>query len=537
MRKILMSVLAALAMVAASAAPVAAMGGGPSDQPTRPPATSTTCAGVRGNGPNLFAHYGALSRHVEEYGAITCVAGGSSGAITSFLIESMWANPALHECDGRRCSADEVDARQALLLKSVVGLTDAGLFQDVATVSALVGQLNAENIPALLATGDGLAGVEAFIRILRDLGPLINPEAIELLLTSPDPVFHATDIIDGLEKGLQFQVDDPAVFIRTSVIDFDAFASLIGSYGSFYAGYGPADVGRFDAWLSSCAEAGLGSTWAELATLESATDLSCGDEFTSMFNDFREAFAISGGPNRADDPVGTYLPAFGVTGVLTGASIDHWEDARAAWITAEPIPFEPDFADVGVGYWGADKELRTMDRNLDRRFDDLGSNQFVPLGTSTWREVLKSSPAEPGFSPAVPLVSGALSLGGWADPLRITPLEALGAKRTIGINRLGGVGGFTESVTRLLNATDAEVDALYSTTDPNSTFFVSLEQATGIWCTDWDGQGGDPDALFADAYNSPFITGDRAFLDPRFGYPNVGPGTSIAGCTPGVPVG
>ena len=65
---------------------------------------------------------------------------------------------------------------------------------------------------------------------------------------------------------------------------------------------------------------------------------------------------------------------------------------------------------------------------------------------------------------------------------------------------------------------------------------IGLDIATGVWCTDWDGQGGDPNRLFDDAYNSPFITSDLRFLQPRFGYPNVGPDFSIGGCTPGVPV-
>jgi len=173
---------------------------------------------------------------------------------------------------------------------------------------------------------------------------------------------------------------------------------------------------------------------------------------------------------------------------------------------------------------------------LARRYTDLSNAQFVPLGPATWREVLSSSPAEPGFSPGVPLSSGFVSVGGWADPLRVTPLEALGARRTIAINRLGGVGGFTENVTRLLNASDEQIMALYSTTDPASSFYVGLSVATGIWCTNWDGQGGDPNLLFNDAYNSPLITDDRRFLWPRFDYENVGPDFSIGGCTPGVPV-
>lgn len=502
----------------------------------RPTAQKSTCAGIRGNGPNLFAHYGALARHVEEYGVITCAAGGSSGSITAFLMESMWANPELHNCDGDLCSKRELEARQSLMLKSVVGLTDAGLFQDIDTVNGLITAIETGDIKNQLNGENPLEGVDAFVRVLRDLGPLINPELIELLLTSPDPVFHVNDIIDGLEDGVQFVVDDPRVFLRTSVLDFNEVASLFGVFGSFYAGYGPSDNIAMADWLDACASASIGMTWEETALLTGSTGQSCGDEFTALFNHYREAFAVVGGPNRADDPVGLYLPVFGVTGVLTGDAVNLWEEAREAWIAAMPIPFEPDFNDVGLGYWGQDKELRRMGRTLSRDYDDLNAKQFVPLGAQSWREVLKSSPAEPGFSPGVPLASGTVSVGGWADPLRVLPLEALGAKQTIAINRLGGVGGFTESATELLNASPNDINALYSTTDPESSFYIGLDSATGVWCTNWDGQGGDPNLLFNDAYNSPLITEDQKLLNPRFAYPNVGPNFSIAGCTPGVSV-
>ena len=80
------------------------------------------------------------------------------------------------------------------------------------------------------------------------------------------------------------------------------------------------------------------------------------------------------------------------------------------------------------------------------------------------------------------------------------------------------------------------MDALYSTTDPASSFYIGLDAATAVWCTNWDGQNGDPNMLFNDAYNSPLITSDRGLLRPRFGYENVGPDYAIAGCTPGVSV-
>ncbi len=531
--------IAVIFSLIAGVTPAAAAESGRSFNPPRPWSGDSTCAGIRGNGPNLFAHYGALARHVEEYGTITCAAGGSSGSITAFLMESMWANERMHRCGAkdRWCNAGQQRNRQALMLKSVVGLTDAGLFQDVDTVSAILAGVQEGQILELLEGDAPLEGVAAFGRVLRDLGPLVNPEIFTLLATSPDPVFHVTDIIDGLQKGLQFQVDSDRIFVRTSVINTVELAELFGLYGNFYAGYGPADMDGFEDWLRACAFASKDLTWEQTAALPANDGRTCGEELTELFNAYREARAAVGGPNRLDDPVGRYMSTFGVTGVITGDSRETWAEARDAWLAAEPIPFTPDFDDIGVGYWGKQAELDRIERRLDRRYDDLVAEQFEPLGPANWREVLSSSPAEPGFAPAIPLSSGALSVGGWADPLRIIPLDALGAKTTISINRLGGVGGFTENVTRLLNASEAEIDALYSTTDPASSFFISLDIATGVWCTNWDGQGGDPNRLFNDAYNSPLITDDKRLLNSSVTYPNVGPDFAIPGCVPGLPVG
>lgn len=511
----------------------ATFGGWYAYYPARPAPQNSVCAGIRGNGANLFAHYGVLARQVEEYGPVTCAAGGSSGSITTFILESIWANPDLHRCNrGRRCNDRKRDARKALMLKSFIGLSEAGVFQDIATINALLEALEDHDVMDQMSGPTPLEGVAAFIGILRDLGPLINPEVIELLITSPDPVFHATDIIEGLQKGVQFVVDDPRVFLRTSVINFNAFAELLDTYGSFYAGYGPYDRRGFRRWLRACAVPSRGLTWDETATLPGTDGRTCGETLVDLFNEFRDRAAINPGQRRIDDNVGDYLPVYGVTGVIVGDSIELWEEARAAWIAAEPIPFEPDFDDIGVGYWGKRGELRRMSRRLDRRFMDLGSMQFTPLGETNWREVLASSPAEPGFSPAIRLNAGVLSVGGWADPLRVLPLKALRARATIAVNRRDGVGGFTVEATRLLNASDEQLDELYSTDDPESTFSIGLEKASGVWCTDWDGQMGVPNLLFNDAYNSPLITDFPAFLSPRFGYPNVGPDFDIFGCVP-----
>ncbi len=507
-------------------------------RPPRPAPEQSTCAGIRGNGANLFAHYGVLARQVEEYGAVTCAAGGSSGSITAFVLESIWANPDTHLCANRRlCGRRGRDARMALLLKSFIGLSEAGLFEDVNVIVTLLQEVSDNSMLERMRSPDfdeSREALEAFIRVLQDLGPLINKEAIELLLTSPDPIFHATDIIEGLQEGVQFVVSNPRVFLRTSVLDFEEVANLFGLYGSFYAGYGPADRPAMRRWMRACARPSIGLTWRETATLPGTLGRSCGEELVDLFNEYRLNFAEFDGRSRVDDRIGRFLPVFGVTGVITGESVAIWEEARAAWLAATPIPFEPNFEDIGVGYWGRRGELNRIAERLQsgRRFNDLGSMQFTPLNRATWREILAASPAEPGFSPAVPLATGALSVGGWADPLRVLSLEALGARATIAVNRRDGVGGFTVDITRLLNATEQDIDALYSTTDSASTFSRGLRRASGVWCTDWDGQMGDPNLLFDDAYSSPLITDRRRFLRPRFGYENVGPEFVIDGCNP-----
>jgi len=91
--------------------------GGKCDSPTEADALEL-CVGVRGNGPRITSHFAAMARIIEHYGLVDAVAGGSSGSITSFLLESVQANPAIYDCDGTRCDEHETVARAALLCKT-----------------------------------------------------------------------------------------------------------------------------------------------------------------------------------------------------------------------------------------------------------------------------------------------------------------------------------------------------------------------------------------------------------------------------------
>src|SRR5574338_1035238 len=62
------------------------------------------CAAVRGNGQLIFAHFASLARITEHYGPLWGSAGGSSGSITQFLLESIQMNPAVASCGEYECT-------------------------------------------------------------------------------------------------------------------------------------------------------------------------------------------------------------------------------------------------------------------------------------------------------------------------------------------------------------------------------------------------------------------------------------------------
>jgi hypothetical protein len=496
------------------------------------------CTGIRGNGNRLFAHFGALARIVEHYGPVRCAAGGSSGSITTFLVESVDLNATVNRCGRRACSSRQLGERQALLYRSMAGLTDVGIGEDIRLIATLVERIRAADIIGLLDT-DPVAAVAAFRNVLADFGDAINPQVFELLAQSPDPAFHVRDLITGLQDALSFRAPDARVFVRVGVINFDVIVRLLGRIGDFYAGYGTYDSAGVTAWLDGCAAASRDLTWTETAALPLPSGGTCGSRFAELYRAYETAHrAAPPSPSRLDESIGARLPMLAVTGVLTGAAIDQWQQARAQYFAAQPVTFTPGFNDVKFGYFGQDRQLRRVQRGLTRQHpNDAVTEKFLALGPATWREILGSSPAEPGLSSAVPLSPGVLSVGGWADPLRVQVLDALGARHVVAVNRRGGEqnGGFTPQVTRFLGADDADIARLYSLDAPDSSFAAALSAADAVWCTDWDTPNGfDPAALFAVGYNAPMLTADRLFLNGRDPYSAASPDIRIVGCAPGL---
>jgi hypothetical protein len=484
--------------------------------------TPDLCVAIRGNGPRITAHFAALARIVEHYGLVDGVAGGSSGSLSAFLLESIQMSPQVARCGDRACTPDEAAARAAFLLKSLRGYfealaaSDEGLaFAEVARVAARV---RAAGLPALAET-DPQAALAALDTLLRspELRSLVNPELLELLAESPDPAFHVRDIAAALEKGLAFEATAPDIFVRPGVVDFDAFVDKVGRVGSFYAGYGPYPAAEMEALLAACAAPARGKPWDEVAALP-AGGTTCGARFRALVAGYRaelRAAAPGAFPSRLDDAIGAHLHALVTTAVLEGDAVATWRAARAAYRAAEPVGplWTIDYDDVRVGYWGSAADLARLEENA-MGFTDLKTRKRRSLGPATWREALAYSPAEPGLARGLELPDGRVSVGGWSDLQPVLALENLGCEKVVFLTRRGGAGSFETGVAGLLGVTADDARALWRLDDPASSYHRALSEAAGVWCTDWDGPPAeDLAAMSAVGYDAPFETRDPLFTE------------------------
>ncbi len=501
---------------------------------------TSLCVALRGNGPRITAHFGAIARVLEHHGLIDGVAGGSSGSITAFLLESVELNPAVYACDGGSCTNRQAGERAAFLIKSLRGYVEVLAETDEALAFAAVGQLaaaiSARDVEGLLAR-DPDAAVAALQTILAspELRALVNPELAEVLRASPNPAFHARDLVDSVRGGLAFTATDPTMFVRPGVVAFPGFVALLGQLGTFYAGGGPADAAALGRLLDACAPAARGLPWTE-ARAVGYDGGTCGARFGELLARWR--VAVRAEPDRfrsrLDDRVGAALPALVTTGVLEGDAVAAWQRARADYLAARPVALDVRFDDVGVGYFGDPADLERVMRAGQRR-TDAKARKRRDLGAVTWREALATSPAEPGLSRGVELADGRVSVGGWSDLQPVLVLEDLGCDQTIFITREGGAGSFETGIARMLGLGDAEAQALFALDDPASSYYQAIDAAGGVWCSDWDAPAvQDLDLMTSVGYDAPFETAEPFFTDAVTPAPNLVARTGVPGCTLGV---
>lgn len=499
----------------------------------------TVCAAVRGNGPRITAHFASLARVTELVGPLDGIAGGSSGSVTSFLTESIAMNEIVRSCGPKKaCSASEVRARTALLFKSLFGYVQAlGEGEELSaagTLGHVAGRVSDAGIPALLET-DPAAGVDALVTLLSsdDLRDLINPEVLELLATSPDPAYHARDLVDTLSAGLTFEATDPRVLVRPGVLDFAAFGRKLGRVGTFYAGWAPVDVDAYASWLDDCADASRGMTWAELSSLKTPAG-TCGDRFAGLVADYRATLLDDEAsyPSRIDEPIGEASRAIVGTAVLVDGAAEAWHQARAAYLSAEPLVLDVDFDDVRFAYWASAADASAIEADLSG-YEDAKTAKRLVLPPATWAEALSYSPAEPGLARGLELPSGVVSVGGWSDLAPVEVLADAGCDSVIYVTRRvpEESGRFEVQVAALLGMDADDEAALFDYDVAASATNLALERAGAVWCTDWDApKTTDLVAMESVGYDAPAELHDELF-DPSE-HPGTSTDLSIRGCSP-----
>lgn len=510
----------------------------PADPPTDPPVVSgdpQLCVGIRGNGPRLTAHFGALARIIEHYGLIDATAGGSSATITSFILESIQLNPLVGSCE--TCTEEERATRAATLLKSIQGYLEAVSGNSEAQVIRFVRGLDAEmehrGVDYLLENFrlNSLASMRSVLEETESRA-LVNDEVLRLMEESPDKIMHARDVLEGLRTALDFRANTTS-FVRPGMLSVPALAERLGRLADFYAGYEPTDLARMEAFLDRCGDAGRGMTWSDLARIE-AGEATCGEMFNELVIDYRAARpSVSPRPRRIDEPVGEHLRGYYATALIVDESVSAFDDAlKAYWDGNIPTELGVDFGDIRVGYFGGASDLARLESN-PLGYSDLKTQRTMSLGNATWLEVLSLSPAEPGLSRGQTLDGVGVAVGGWADPHPVPVLRTMGCERVIYLTRRGGDGQFVTDVTRELGITEGDARSL-TALDGESSFRLALEEADGVWCTDWDAPDPtDLDAMQRVGYEAPFETTAPGFTGSGR-YENLTDATNLPGCTPGV---
>ena len=519
------------------------------------------CAAVRGNGGSLMAHFGALASIVENFGVVDGIGGGSSAAVSIFFYESMIANPILWDCDGRRCSEEEVRPRLALMLKSIMG--GVGAVLDMAggedSIERMIksGGQNAQMMQMMTYLKYGFQNPgrgplrRRIVSRIADrvmaqkilefensaIGKLINEKhkaALEMYGLHM-PAHRRWEILLAAQ-GLDFNTEDASLFFREGLLSYNQLVNVMGRVGDFYSNRGPIPQNMWRNFLSSaCLTASKDQTWEELS--HSSQGVNCTNQFKTAFRNYLNATKGSNySSSRLNEPVGYYLKTLVTDSVIVGEGVTKYKTAKAAYdslINNSPccsyydrdyakfraslgaIPLQLDFmTEVRFGYWGRKSDLeRVAQGTALRSAHDVKSSFFLNLGTENWKYILERSPAEPGLSKLVPMKNNMYSSGGWSDLHPIPVLKDIGCEKVVYISRTHKMDSeYGEGLVHLFNIPDEVAHKLYSLDNPESSFITSLKQADAVVCSNWNGLSNlDFKGHFRDSYEAPIATQDSEF--------------------------
>lgn len=514
----------------------------PAAPQVRHPSSATPyCVAVRGNGELAPAHWGALARTFETYGAPEGMAGGSSASMTTFLWESAIQNPLLSR------DSFEQGRELALMFKALEGVTSIlyeqrGWSSLVEWVQQIQKTERYNPVTALFensSLAQQLPQAIAALKDLKDSGVFYGPavKAVSDLVFDPSITTDRQKQnqlklrIEALKQSLavfgKFDAkNDAQLFVRAGVVDFQSLAERFGALGDFLAlrNAPPQATAAFKTFLETCLPASAGQNWSQIT----AQQPQCRDQLAVSVDQFFANYKFNS-QNRVHDPVGKFGKALVTTSVVSGPSAAAFREIQKKYAsdltgkTGAEVRLKSD--DLHFGFWGPPPMLQNLGAQLQSQSNPYSmldkSKRFKDLGPATWKQALALSPAEPGLSPALEFSSVGLnpdwiSFGGWSDLHPIPVLKAAGCERVVYVTRRGGDSPFSIGVVKRLlgfsapgwelldqtgadakqsialnnNGSDAYPDSLwnklYNLRNPDSSYAASIAAADAVLCTDWN---------------------------------------------------
>ena len=497
------------------------------------------CTAFRGNGNLIFGHWGAMARVLEDFGPVQGVAGGSSGAVTSFLYENMYRSAAAWKCDNesRACTQREAGNRMALMMKSLVPYLDvikdlSGLQSEMAGRSRISIGLKLKKINQAISSADWDTAGQIILALIDkpEFSPIVNQKLLQDLktgLASTNENIKGAAVMNmvGAAQALQWQIDDSSVFFRRGLIRMEQLGDKAGVVADFYAGIEGTSAKDLGLFLDRCAKDSVGKDWFDINTMKSG-DATCGDLFNAAVgNHFKRVFEIveqddtrsikvKYASKSIDEPVGKYLPVVAIDSFMADrASLAAFQAAHVQFLKTGAAPaLNVDVSALRIGYMARQDDLNNVVTKAKTRSDQK-SQMADSLGERTWRFILASSPLEPGLESAQCMVQDGtskspgewrsmadvpdatqcikLSTGGWIDLEPVNVLKDIGCEKVLMIHRAGGPTEFAEKMITFLSKTPDQAQntlkRLYDLSAPNaSSYAQSITTADGVVCTNWD---------------------------------------------------
>lgn len=493
------------------------------------------CLALRGNGEAQPAHWGALANLVEKIGLPQVQAGGSSASVSLMFLDGIAANPWVASGN-----SEQQKSRAAFLLKSLHGIIHYFGKSVQALLSSTTPASNLDLLQILGSLGlDKSSRYFFLIKTFEDLksGKTLTTQEMQKFR------FYSDDLKNALKAIGAFDAEsDSSLFFRDGVVNFEKLGMGLGQIATYLSGkkINSETLQTFNEYVSTCEPLHNGITWAELVKRSPICQDLLNKNYQSFLNQnlaLKENFALQ--------PIGQNIVSLPTTAVLTKSAYQQARKAFQNYHSKLDRSFAENFklsqpSHLKFGYWGQPQLLISIKNNLKKNYsDDEKSKRFLALGMTSWLEVLRLSPAEPGLASLQPFKFNkqrVISAGGWSDLHPMLVLKAAGCENIVYVTRKGGESLFGQGIAKRLlgfersweklrtsdpkllkqnralndmgDSADqtSEWSRLYNVANPNSSFMKSVAAADAVLCTNWDQFDVKKDLLkmIEESFHAPF---------------------------------